>query len=241
MIKPPLMLIFLTLLYHGTAFAGEYKLSNGWPTGIHAHIYSLPEEQKADCRKIGQALNLKSFNKPVMCRVTRNSSSEQIRTVEWAPLSEDDVLSFAKLNYEFSRKNSGNEFSWTAEREKFHKDKLAAGNLLAFSADIPLFDKSRDVKVVKVTSGTCNDDTEKYYESYLYLEEDQQYAQIREVFYANEIFFLNDQAYMISHTTRHKDDSFQYRLDPPQKIIFISKPARQSSYSRKYCRFIFWD
>lgn len=240
MIKPPLMLIFLTLL-HDAAFAGEYKLSNGWPTGIHAHIYSLPEEQKADCRKIGQALNLKSFNKPAMCRVARNSSSEQIRTIEWTPLSENDVLSFAKLNYELSRKNSGNEYSWTAEREKFHKDKLAAGKLLAFSADIPLFEKSRDIKVVKVTSGICNDDTENYYESYLYSHDGDHFKLISRTFNANEIFILNNETYIVSHTERKHDDSFEYTLNPPQKIIFINKPALHSGHSRKYCRFIFWD
>ena len=239
--KPMLIMICLTLLHHSPASGGEYRLSNGWPTGIHAHIYSMPEEQKADCKRIEQALNLKSFDKPALCHIARNSTNEQIRKIDWTPLDEDRVLKFAKLDEQLSRKSQGHEFNWTAEREKFYKDKMAKGQLSASVANIPFFENSTDVKIVKISFGICHDDTESYHERYLYSFDGDHFNLVSKTFNSNEVFLFNNQTYIVSHTTRSRDDSFEYKLTPPQKIIFINKPTLYGGHSRKHCRFIFWD
>lgn len=217
---------------------GQYKISNGWPTGVRNHIYTLPEEEKQKCRVLGKMLALEKMSKPARCEIVDNHEKRKDIGVEWLKVSDEEALNFAKTVRE---QKSGVNNSWSEEVKQGILKDIKTQTLVVSKSYFDLFHDGHEVEVLKFETGTCSDSHQPSLRvEYAFRNKDGELSVLSGLGNPNEVFIWRDRGYFVSHSDRSWDDSFEYKLEPEQPVIFIHRVSSRDTFSRM-CRFIFWD
>ncbi len=247
----------LAVLMASNVCAGEYRLSKGWPIGIGARIFTMPPGQEKECQRLAsEALRLSNATEPLKCGLLEATGVPQLRP-NWSRVEGDKAfILYEKLQTLYETRTGPNlpRSPWTEQQRQALRNAIANGDTVVESCRVPLYGDGQEVTLIRrvgyVTQHQpehCNNAPDWMLNSVMWgrIADNGDVGLLSGLGRASEAFLWTGRVYLISYSTRDFDDSFRYRLKPPQPEIYVHVMRRgqhpgENIYMPQ-CRFLYWD
>jgi len=230
------------------AVAGEYSVSNQWPTGIHDHTTQMRREDEPLCNAVANAIGtLGDIREPIACRQSI-PSAKGISEVKWQAIEVADPLSLVKKMYRIIMSEYRQEVDRLddAKWETDTRQRLANGELKIEVAMVAGFLPSGSARLVRFTHLSCGPKSPIFptaHGSDLFVAEGENFERLRHLRGLGSIesgFSFHGRAFLYGHSKRDFDDTFQNKLPQSQPVLYVYK-MYDDTYWVSVCRLLFWS
>jgi hypothetical protein len=230
------------------AVAGEYRVSNQWPTGIHDNTTQMRREDEPLCSAVANAIGtLGDLREPIACRQSI-PSAEGIAEVKWEAIEVADPLSLVKNMYRLIMGEYRRDVDWLddAKWETDARQRLANGKLKTEVAVVNGLLLSGAARLVRFTHLRCDPKDPIFpldHGSDLFVAEGESFEHLRHLRGLGHIesgFSFHGRTFLYGHSKRDFDDTFQNKLPQSQPELFVYKMYDDTHWI-PVCRLLFWN
>ena len=242
------LLLIAALGWVAPAVAGQYRLSNGWPSGIGAQFMSMSQSDVPLCEAVEHALLARGdLPTPFMCETPLvESGTSELARPAWFPLSEHRLAETAERLEALSRQAYGRRApaDESGALAKGIERRIEAGEVTINIAKVPNLEHRGEITVLRYQRGRCTKDNWLDAGRIEFFRSDtadlSQLEKIRGPSAPSDAFVFRGELYFYAATIRQFDDSSRHKLAKPQSAIYISKMYDETHYVAA-CRLLYWE
>ncbi len=242
-------------LFASNVLVGEYRLSKGWPTGHGVSIFTLSPEQEKECRKLASdALHLSRAKEPPRCGLLDATGVQKLRP-NWSRVEQDRAVILWETLTVLRERPYGRTVpgAGTEQYRDTIRKALASGDIVVESSRVPLYGNGKEFTLIRGRQSLteylperCGQAPDWVLRStkWSFVNDKGEVELLSGLANPQDALVWHGRLYLISHSERDWDDSFRYRLVPPQPEIYVHVVDRGPGFSgnsyHQQCRYLFW-
>ena len=242
------LLLIAVLGWVAPAGAGQYRLSNGWPSGIGAQFIAMSQRDVPLCKAVTRALVTRGdLSTPFMCETPlAERSAGELARLAWSPLPKHRLAEIAGRLEVLSRHAYGRSapVGESGALANGINRGIEAGELTISIAKVPNLEHRGEITVLRYQRSRCTNDNWLDAGRIEFFRSDtadlSRLEKIRGLGVPSDAFVFRGELNFYAATVRQFEDSSQHKLAKPQAAIYIFKMYDKAHYVAA-CRLLYWE